>query len=326
MDDVAVGQRRVLEMGMQEIPAAAGGDRTGLGGIGAELDVARDGDPGDLALRIAPAARAGDTLHRLVGDLRGAAQKADLGVGLDEAQFPDQRADIDEVDLGQRRLQSREPRQRHAIGIEVEPDPGADQATVGEAFRQHGKRIFPVAVLRHVGDPVAPAARPGIERPDQEERLLLDGNDDAAPTVLGIAVARDPVHRLDLVEQGAPPRPAPAAGRAAVPGGRRTRPARNGDDLRCSWPRLPGKTRRATAESRHRAAAPAPVTAIRKALTAAITGSTCEVQAVPDAHRQRLRAHAGEEQRDDELVERGEEREQRRRHDAREGERHHDLA
>jgi hypothetical protein len=39
------------------------------------------------------------------------------------------------------------------------------------------------------------------------------------------------------------------------------------------------------------------VTAIKKAPTAAIVGSTCRLQAVPDPHRQGLRVNAGQEQR-----------------------------
>src|SRR5690349_13446557 len=50
-----------------------------------------------------------------------------------------------------------------------------------------------------------------------------------------------------------------------------------------------------------------------------------EMEAVPDPHGQGLRSDAREEQRDDQLVERGEEGEQRRRHDAGKRQRDHDA-
>jgi putative SOS response-associated peptidase YedK len=51
-----------------------------------------------------------------------------------------------------------------------------------------------------------------------------------------------------------------------------------------------------------------------------------QVEAVPDPHRQRLGAHAGEKQRDQQLVERGEKREERGQQDARQRDRQHDPA
>src|SRR5258706_13282418 len=105
--------------------------------------------------------------------------------------------------MWQTRTQPLKTRQRHAIGVEIEADARAFEAARGEARRQHRDWILPVAIGRHIGDPGALATWPGIECADQKERIvaLVRGHNDAAPAVLRVAIARNPGHCLDRVEQ-----------------------------------------------------------------------------------------------------------------------------
>ena len=201
MHDVACAERRVFQMAVQEVPAAPGGDRAGRTGIGAQLDEGVHRDARGLALRGALPADRGGAAQRFVRDRGASAQQRDLGRGLDQPQLPDQVAKIDEARVGQRRLHACETCQWHAVGVVIQPDPRAIQPAARQRVAQHRHRVFPIAERRHVGDPTSLPARRRVQRADQEERFALQRNAHAAPAVFRIAVAGEPGHRLDLIEQ-----------------------------------------------------------------------------------------------------------------------------
>ena len=139
-------------------------DRARRTGIRPKLDIRRDRFLCGGPLRCSPHAHHRRPAHRLVGYAGSLPKERDLGGRLDEAQVPDDRTNIHERRARQRRLEPLEARKRHAVGTEVETDPGIVQSTLGEAARKDRERVLPVPERGDVRDPAALAAWPRFPR------------------------------------------------------------------------------------------------------------------------------------------------------------------
>jgi len=173
MDDIPRGQGIVAEMPVQKIPSAARGDGAGAIGIAAKLYKGGLRNAGGIALRPARHAGTGRTAKRLVRDRGCPAEQVDLGGRLDQAEFGDHRANINEASPGKGGLERGEAGDGGAVTLVVETDHRRLQPPRAEAGSQDRRGILPVAIGRHVRDPASLATDRGVEGADEEEGFCL---------------------------------------------------------------------------------------------------------------------------------------------------------
>ena len=178
-------------MRMEEVPSAPGGDRAGRAGIRPELDERGHRHLGCHRAAMLPG-RTPWPSRRMASSATAAAWRSSAISAGDLIRRSSQTTGPRSTKLRprQRRLQPLEPRERHAVGAEVQTDSGAVAIRVRQRLRTStGIGSSQSRKVGHVGDPAPLPARSRVERADQEERLALDRHADAAPPVLRVAVA-----------------------------------------------------------------------------------------------------------------------------------------
>ena len=199
MKDVARLQRRIGQRPVQEIPAAADGDRPGPPAIGAELDKGGRRDGGGMARRGARPGGGDGAAHGRVRDRGGLPHDRDLARRLVQAQGPEHVAEVAEFDLRQQRLQPAKALHRHAVGIHVEADAALGDAEPRDDLRHDGHRILVILEGAAAIEPCRVQEHRFVEPADGHHRLARGRDHDGPVQVLRDGEAGEVMQHLAFV-------------------------------------------------------------------------------------------------------------------------------